>query len=392
MDTRRIAVAAAILLLAGCRMDPNQMLLERELRLQEDEIYRLRGSLRDYQLALDSCRQENAALRQQLGLPETGAPGRPALTAPTYSLGSELVPTPEPPTPSLPSASLPPAGQAGPNARVHGTSSGGPVPGAGPTLADPLAPFAGRGEVASIATADSAQVAGITLLSGAIGGYDADGQPGDEGITVVVQPYDQQGRLLEAPADVTVVALDPAEVGDAARLARWDLPAELTSHLFSSIGNTRGMKLELPWPGDPPKHELVHVFVRYITRDGRSLKVDQQIRVSLTSKPTPELTGWTPRREAGPPGQTAGIQALRGSSSGSRLTGLPTAETSNTALSAPFWPGSPRLAQQPAKTAQTSPGARGTSQDQTADPGGHDSPRSSKLPSLPRPSWSPYRP
>jgi len=70
MDTRRIAIAAAFVLLAGCRMDPNQLLVERELRLQEDEIYRLRNTVRDYQFALAACQQENAGLRRQLGLPQ----------------------------------------------------------------------------------------------------------------------------------------------------------------------------------------------------------------------------------------------------------------------------------------------------------------------------------
>ncbi len=388
MDTRRIAVAAAILLLAGCRMDPNQMLVERELRLQEDEIYRLRGTVRDYQLVLDSCRQENAGLRRQLGLPDTGAPGSPAVGTPATGLGPEVVPTPQPTQPSPPNVSLPAENKSAGDAQLHGASWNGSPESSGPTLADPLAHSAAGGQVTSIANADSAQVAGIALLAAATGGYDTDGQLGDEGITVVVQPYDQQGRLLEAPAEVTVVLLDPAEVGEAARLARWDLPAELTSHAFCSIGNTRGMKLDLLWPGEPPKHELVHAFVRYTTRDGRSLKVDQRIRVNLVSR---EVAGWAPRREA-PGAVAAQTDALGAPSTDSGFSAAPAAGTSVGGVSSAGSPDSPRLAQQPAGTTQGGYGTAGPSQGPTAHSGQPGSPGSPGLPSLPRPAWSPYRP
>jgi len=421
MDTRRIAVAAAILLLAGCRMDPNQMLIERELRFQEDEIYRLRGSVRDYQLALESCRQENAALRQQSGV-SNADPGAPStVSSPATVLGPELVPTPQPsglapPRVTLPSES-PPAG----DARLHGASwngapganaavgaalggAGGPAgrsAAAGRSRVDPL-PRAGA-PVAIIANADSSRVAGIALLAEATGGYDADGQPGDEGVTVVVQPYDQQRRLLEAPAEVAVVVLDPAEVGQAARVARWDLPAELTGSVFCTIGNTRGMKLDLPWPGDPPKHSLLHVFVRYTTRDGRALKVDRRIRVNLPNSPhvtKPEVAGWTPRRgpSADQPGQTpqGGVP-----SAGTRTVGAPGPGSTGAGLSFSAPPGAASLATKPdtPRLARQSAGPGPSSSAQARTPSGApgrgvppDSERPAAQSALPRPVWSPDRP
>ncbi len=50
MKTPPLAVGVLICLaLAGCRTDPSITLLERQNRMLEDEVYRLRGVLQDYQ-------------------------------------------------------------------------------------------------------------------------------------------------------------------------------------------------------------------------------------------------------------------------------------------------------------------------------------------------------
>jgi len=423
MDTRRIAVAAALLLLVGCRMDPNQLLIERELRLQEDQIYRLRETVRDYQFALDTCRQENARLRQRLGLPEGSPSSGSPIGSPATSLGTEVAPAPvpaSPPTVILPSdegqspndatQTLP--GSAPPDSISATGHVGAAIGGTGgtsvslatgqaadPTLDDPLA-----SAPSSLAQGDSAQVARLVLLGTATGGYDADGRPGHEGISVVLQPADQQGRLVEAPADVTVVVLDPAEVGQAARVARWDLPAELTAAAFCRVGNTRAMKLDLTWPGDPPKHSLLHVFVRYTTRDGRNLKADRQIRIQLPSRPDREVAGWSPRRPSESPNSAQASPALAGSNGrpagaiesrttqGSTISSSVAAGAASAGAAAGPQLTTPRIARQPAIGAsQGSPTSSGTSQASAGSLVATSSASSPKQPSLPRPVWSPYR-
>ena len=62
MKIWQVALGAWLVLAAvGCRTDPNIMLLERELRLQEDEIFRLRGCLEDCRAELASARKDKAA-------------------------------------------------------------------------------------------------------------------------------------------------------------------------------------------------------------------------------------------------------------------------------------------------------------------------------------------
>ena len=42
------------------------------------------------------------------------------------------------------------------------------------------------------------------------GGVNADGLEGDEGIFMVVEPRDEQGKLVPAVGPVSIVAVDPA--------------------------------------------------------------------------------------------------------------------------------------------------------------------------------------
>ena len=49
--------------------------------------------------------------------------------------------------------------------------------------------------------------------------------------------------------------------------------------------------LTMAWPGDPPAHHKLHLFVRYVTADGRKLQADQPIEVALAGDRT---TRWTP--------------------------------------------------------------------------------------------------
>ncbi|MDA8043543.1 MAG: hypothetical protein MPJ22_14085, partial [Pirellulales bacterium] len=57
-----------IILICGCKSDVHHQLLERELRLQEDQIYCLQDKLQTQYYQLDTLTEENASLRKQLGI------------------------------------------------------------------------------------------------------------------------------------------------------------------------------------------------------------------------------------------------------------------------------------------------------------------------------------
>ena len=261
-----VALGLAGLALAGCRADPHIELMERELRLQEDEIYRLRESIEDYQVALDT--QRSGAVSGPSGT------GRGAAGVSTTPSPLDLAPL-APPVPELgeplkegevPELLIPEDSQAPP----HQQDQPDRVPLEPGEEAPDDAPKSQQTSAAEpIVLADSRQVTQLVLNRLRTGGYDADGRPGDEGIVALIEPRDTRGRTATAPADISVVAIDLALEGEAARVGRWDFSTAETAKLFRTWGERRGIQLQMPWPAHPPAHGKLTLVVRYTTRDGR---------------------------------------------------------------------------------------------------------------------------
>jgi hypothetical protein len=86
--------------------------------------------------------------------------------------------------------------------------------------------------------------------------------------------------MLADAADVSIVLIDPAEPAETSRYARWEFEAEETVNFFRA-GDLPGLHLELPWPDAPPRHDRLHLFVRYTTSDGRKLEADSVVEIEL---------------------------------------------------------------------------------------------------------------
>ncbi|MEI6367798.1 MAG: hypothetical protein WCP23_11990, partial [Planctomycetota bacterium] len=100
-----VAMAAAILQ-AGCKSDINQQLLERELRMQEDQIYLLQDELQQKCARLNRTAGENNSLKKQLGIvdadgslpsrihvpPGVASPARPFASPPSGVSAPVFVP------------------------------------------------------------------------------------------------------------------------------------------------------------------------------------------------------------------------------------------------------------------------------------------------------------
>jgi hypothetical protein len=156
---------------------------------------------------------------------------------------------------------------------------------------------------------DSRRVATISINRSLTGGIGSEDRPGDQGLLVVIEPRDRSGRAVDAPAEVNVVVLDEALQDAAARFARWDFTAAETAAMFRRNGANRAMHLTMAWPGDPPAHSKLHLFVRYVTADGRKLETDQMIEVAL---PGDKTTQWKPNQrpaESPPPAASPAANA-----------------------------------------------------------------------------------
>jgi hypothetical protein len=318
-------VGLALLATAGCRSDPAVAVLERELRLKEDEIYRLRAAVEDLQDS-GTCQQQTSASKRDreddatspaaggskprtrngsasepdhAAPPRVEVPGQPTSEVPDIIRGGgKSTPSGVPEVPEHLRGPSPPAKPAGPGAG----KSGEPATPDGPSLSGPLrahvaGPYAAmrEGQVdrgSSIVPAgDSRQVAAIALNRMLTGGINAGDRSGDQGVLAVIEPRDAQGHSVDAPADMNVVVIDPALEGDAARVARWDFSADQIALMFRRTGAGQAIHVEAPWPGDPPVHNKLHLFVRYTTADGRKLESNQPIEIAL---PGEKPSRWTP--------------------------------------------------------------------------------------------------
>ena len=314
---RRLFAGVAVLgvcLAAGCKSDLNQQLLERELRMQEDQIYLLQDELQAKCARLERTIGENGSLKKQLGIGETDpAQGRPKMPGGLFSgqaaagAGAAL-PPPMPPgnagtTRSGPDAirfvppavSIPPAGGALPPPMPPALSppTGLPrsaVPSAitPPTLegVPPLPNEPGRGAQAPAglrlsyneSLAGEGKITHLVINPSRTVCFDGDGDSLSDGLALVVEPRDADERLVTAAGDITVTVHDPSvqpiaafvgqDIDTGACIARFDVPqAEAITH-FRRTSRARGLHFVFRWQGPPPASGHIMVRVRMTSFDG----------------------------------------------------------------------------------------------------------------------------
>jgi hypothetical protein len=298
-----LVLGLALSVTAGCRTDPAIALLERDNYRKEQEIRRLKWRLEDLQDTVNSCpegsasrdrtsedREPRAGSRRnhhdsssmrppetERGTPTNGVPD--AIRNPGVTLPLDIPEVPE--------------GIRGPT--PNGSSDEGPMfereAGRFSSSRAHASMAAGSGAIPFSPKGQSRHVASITLDRALTGGISSGDNSGDRGLLVVVVPRDAAGRIIDAPAEMNVAVLDPALPGEAARVARWNFTAAETASLFCRTSSGPAIHLAMGWPDNPPKHNKLHVYVRYITADGRQLEANQPIEIAL---PGDRVARWTP--------------------------------------------------------------------------------------------------
>ena len=313
MKPWQIAVAGSLCLAAaGCRVDPQTLFLERQNRILEDKVFELQGLVDDLRAGYDPeaiggrvAPAPAPAERRKMADDETtgdettgdelidGAfnaefdenPGE-RMSPEEFRRSFGVPDKPEPiELPEVPDDKQPPAPRDPPEPIGPGIEQPGDAP--------PFRPSSAR----SLDMDNSRLAERLVLDRTFTSGYNADGRPGDEGITVVLQPRDGRGQSLHAAGAVAVVVLDEALPGEEARVARWDFTAAEIARLMKTTGPGMGIALSLRWPGAAPVHRDLHLFVRYVTADGRNLEAGQPVRIELPDGNSP---GWTPTESQGP--------------------------------------------------------------------------------------------
>ncbi len=315
-----IVVALALVVMLGCtparrRHDAYQELLNAEKRWLEDQIYDLNFQYSALQDKYESTLRENDALRRALQQqhssdksrdnssdttpPESVSPSgagalRPpvdleAITPPEIDLG-EPAPSLQESPPLTPPAELLPGSP--PEPMLDGT---------------PAAPSAGDFPTTHGELVDP-RVTHIYLNPRLTGGADLDGRPGDDGISVVIEPRNAAGQFVAVAGALSIVVLDPALQGEAARVARWDFTVHETREMMTESVFGKGIHLRLPWPNQAPTNAKLHLFVRYTAADGSRLEADREIFVEPPGHVSARWTPLVPGNE-GPAADSTVMQA-----------------------------------------------------------------------------------
>jgi hypothetical protein len=333
--TRSGCVAAvALLACLGCKSDLSQQLLERELRMQEDQIYQLQDELQDKCARLDRAAGENTSLKRQLGVADGDRPasvrgpalppplpkpglGQPILAPPTIDVPGVRPPAGGPMT--LPPASPPPPGGIAPpklegipplpaeprfpGATAPGTSSVAPAsatmaaagdptgvvpsPLAIDAAAQPIAPWTdpaadpptGRQLSHEESLADAGRITHVVVNPARTACFDGNGDGISDGLALVIEPRDGDERLVTAAGDVSISVFDPGGPTGAGPLAHWDIPAREAIGRFRRTSRNRGLHFVLRWPGPPPQGDHVRVQVGLTTFEAAAFQTDCTVAV-----------------------------------------------------------------------------------------------------------------
>ncbi len=352
-----VPILLCLLPAPGCRTSQHIAALQRDNRLKEDEIYRLRWQVDEYEEELERCRQARGTgsesapapgpgvtLLQRLGAARDGGESDPSemsvqvgesISSDQFLQSRDLetppdgppappdppdddtdgIPAPAWPSPTedaseadeAPRWSPPPTDSPEPQARSEGPRFGLPdepsLPNEPDEASGPEEPAEpSPAEPSPAAVNESRGVARMRIDPAATGGHNLDGQVGDDGLRVVLELFDRNDRPLLTPSEVSIVLLDPDPVlqGDAARVARWDFTAdEVAAAIRASDGAATGIPLKVVWRDKIPQNENLQVFVRYTTADGRQLEDTVEVRVRLTDGSA--SAGWRSAPQHSPP-------------------------------------------------------------------------------------------
>jgi hypothetical protein len=284
------------MLVAGCKSDLNQQLLERELRYQEDQIYQLQDELAEKAARLNHVAGENASLRRQLGVSDAdpAAPSRgrksrtpgvpPAATVPPAIQVPDAAPLPAPrggPAPPVgpPIDLAPPTLEGVPPLPTTDSGEGLSLPPATASFdpaARPIEEAAIESRIDSVAAegpspalvrmsydepASGGEAVRLAVNPAASAGIDADGDGASDGLTIAIEPRNAGERLVALAGDVTITAYDAAAAAGDPPLASWTVTAADAAARFRPTGRRRGIVLDLPWQGRLPAAAHVRVTV-----------------------------------------------------------------------------------------------------------------------------------
>ena len=114
------------------------------------------------------------------------------------------------------------------------------------------------------------------------GGDDYDGKPGDDGVTVYLQPVDQDGHVIKAAGGIRIELFDLANPNGQLRIGEYRLDVDHARKAWHGRLMTHHYTIKCPWRIGPPKHDEITVraeFTDYLT--GKTYRGQKLVKVRL---------------------------------------------------------------------------------------------------------------
>ena len=122
-----------------------------------------------------------------------------------------------------------------------------------------------------------------------------DQQGDDDGLYLVLQPYNAAGEFVALPADLMVLALDLSRPEKQATIGRWTMSAADVKSKINPIGSSQGIHLSLSFSGPAPQCDKVLVFAYYTLPDGRRLVKEHEVMLNNIHR---QNAVWVPRSKS----------------------------------------------------------------------------------------------
>ncbi len=126
-------------------------------------------------------------------------------------------------------------------------------------------------------------------------GQDRDGQPGDEGISVMLIPIDAHGDQVKLVGEVELDLFDMTLPTEQQRLGKWSFTMEEVRASWHSGFISTGYLFQVDWQKRPVAKELT-LHARLTIPDGRKFNATTQIKVEPPAASSVARTGKPPHR------------------------------------------------------------------------------------------------
>lgn len=142
------------------------------------------------------------------------------------------------------------------------------------------------------------QIIAIEIATGTLRGFDADGEFGDDGFEMIIQPLDNEGGVVPIRGDVSVTLVDPSKDRNSQTVGKWTYSSSDDSQDIQDQANEiPGILLSVPFKPGVRFNDQLLVYVNYSIGGGPTLQTSAELQLRLPGQEGSDR--WTEHRDTG---------------------------------------------------------------------------------------------